>query len=115
MICATRPGENFHLENDCTHLTDNQEALRMATDGSTVNFWSLTSSQLAAQITLIANGDPAVIDDATRAEASQLATEWQDVLNLPKATFAEQEQRTAQLDALQKRTIEVLVSVSASE
>jgi hypothetical protein len=86
----------------------------MATEDSTVDFWSLTSSQLAAQIGLIANGDSGGIDDGTRAEASLLASEWQAALSLPKAAFEEQEQRAAQLDALQKRTIEILVSVSPS-
>ncbi len=47
----------------------------MANDDSTVNFWSLNSSQLAAKIGLIVNGDSPVIDAATRAEASQLVSE----------------------------------------
>jgi hypothetical protein len=87
----------------------------MANDDSTVNFWSLTSTQLAAKIALIANGDSPEIDAATRAEASQLASEWHDALNMPKATFLDQERRVSQLDALQKRTIEILVRISQSE
>ena len=87
----------------------------MANEDSTVNFWSLNSSQLAAQIGLIANGDSPAVDAATRAEASQLASEWHEVLNMPEATFQDQECRAAQLDALQKRTIEILVRKSQSE
>jgi hypothetical protein len=86
----------------------------MATEDSTVDFWSLSSSQLAVQIGLIAEGDSAGIDDGIRAEASQLVCEWQEALSLPKATFEEQEQRVARLDALQKRTIQILVDVSQS-
>jgi hypothetical protein len=98
-----------------THLTSSKEAFRMANEDSTENFWSLSSSQLAAQINLIANGDSPAIDAATRAEASQLVSEWQDALNLPKANFQNQERRVVQLDALQKRTIEILVRISQSE
>jgi hypothetical protein len=86
----------------------------MGTEDSTVDFWSLSSSQLAAQISLLAKGDSPGINDGTRAEASQLAQEWQEALGLPNATFEEQEQRVALLDALQKRSIEILVSVSQS-
>jgi hypothetical protein len=64
---------------------------------------------------LIANGDSPAIDAATRAEASQLASEWHNALNMPKATFQDQERRVAQLDALQKRTIEILVRISQNE
>ncbi len=87
----------------------------MKNDDSTVNFWSLTSSQLAAKITQIAKEDSPEIGDATRAEASQLASEWHDALNMPKASFLDQERRVAQLDALQKRTIEILVRINQSE
>jgi hypothetical protein len=87
----------------------------MANEGSTQNFWSLSSTQLAAQIGLIANGDSPAIDPATRAEASQLASEWQVALNLPTANFQDKERRIVQLDALQKRTIEILVRISQSE
>jgi hypothetical protein len=87
----------------------------MANSDSTVNFWSLSSSELASKIGLIASGDSPGINDATRAEASQLASEWHEVLNMPEATFQDQECRAAQLDALQKRTIEILVRKSQSE
>jgi hypothetical protein len=87
----------------------------MANDDATVNYWSLSSSQLAAQIGLIASEDSPGIDTATRAEASQLVSEWHDALNMPKATFLDQERRVVQLDALQKRTIEILVRISQSE
>jgi hypothetical protein len=87
----------------------------MENDDSAVNFWALTSHQLAAQIGLIANGDSPGVDDATRAEASQLASEWNDALNMPNASFEDQERRVSQLDALQKRTIEILVRISQGE
>ena len=87
----------------------------MANKDSAVNYWSLTSSQLAAKIGLIASGDSPAIDAATRAEASQLVSELRDALNMPKATFQDQERRVVQLDALQKRTIEILVRISQSE
>jgi hypothetical protein len=89
-----------------------REGSSMATDDSSVNFWSLTSVQLAAQIGLIAHGESKAVDDATRAEAGVLAVEWQEALSLPEATFEDQEQRTARLDSLQKRTIEILVGAS---
>jgi hypothetical protein len=75
------------------------------------NLWSLSSSQLVSRLGLIANGDPASYDDATRAEAAQLVSELQAAIALPHATFAQQEARVAQLDSLQKRSIEVLVNV----
>jgi len=87
----------------------------MANDNSMVDFWSFTSSQLASQIGLIASGDTPGIDDRTRAEASQLASKGHEALNLPKASFEDQERRVAQLDALQKRTIEILVRASLRE
>ena len=99
-------------KNHCSLFTDPQEAFRMANEDSTVNFWSLTSSQLAEQIGSIASENSPGIDAATSAEASQLASEWHDALNIPKATFQDQEHRVVQLDALQKRTIEILVRIS---
>jgi hypothetical protein len=79
---------------------------------SQINFWALSSSQLAEQIGWIANGDPTAIDAATRAEAGLLVAEWQDALKIPRATFEEEESRVAQLAGLKKRTIEVLIKVS---
>jgi hypothetical protein len=105
----------FHPRNCCSHFTSSQEAFRMANDDSTLNFWSLSSSQLAAQIGLIANGVTKGVDYRTRVEASHLASEWHGVLNLPKASFEDQQRRVAQLDALQKRTIEILVGLSLRE
>ena len=83
----------------------------MATSGAGPNLWSLNSSQLAARLAVIAHGDPASYDDATRAEAAQLASELQAAIALPKATFQQQQVRVAQLDSLQKRSIEVLVNL----
>jgi hypothetical protein len=81
----------------------------MAIEESTVSFWSLSPAQLAAQIASVANGDTPASDEATRAEASLLAAEWQQARDLPNATFEDQETRVAQLDSLQKRIIEVLI------
>jgi hypothetical protein len=87
----------------------------MKHEDSGTGFWSLSSSQLAAQIGLIADGDPSAIDDATRAEAGLLVAEWQDALKMPKATLVEEENRIAQLGGLKKRTIEVLIKASRNK
>ena len=87
----------------------------MEHENSRTNFWALTSSQLAAQIALIANGDLTAIDAATRAEAGLLVAEWQDALKMPKATLDDEESKVAQLAGLKKRTIEILVKVSQGE
>jgi len=42
------------------------------------------------------DGDPTAIDDDTRAEAGLLVAEWQDALNMPRATFDDEESRIAQ-------------------
>ena len=81
----------------------------MAQIDSPFQYWFLTSSQLAAEIGSIASADPAEYDGATRAEASMLSENWQEALSLPKTNFAEQSRRAAQLAALQKRTIPVLL------
>jgi hypothetical protein len=81
-------------------------------DDSSTDFWSLSPSRLAEKIGSIANADPASIDDATRAEARLLASEWHDALNLPKATFQDQQRQVSLLDSLQRRTIEILVRTS---
>jgi hypothetical protein len=112
------PGDasgELHCRNRRPILTGSQEAFCMVNDDSSVDFWSLTSSKLASRIGLIASRDTPGIDGRTRAEASQLASDWRCVLNLPKASFEDQERRVAQLDALQKRTIEILVRISQSE
>jgi hypothetical protein len=82
----------------------------MANEESGVDFWSLSPAQLAAQIASIANGEFPAIDNATRAEASQLVAEWQKARDLPGIAFEDQEKRVAQLDSLQRRIVEILVS-----
>jgi hypothetical protein len=84
----------------------------MASENSNVNYWHLSSAQLAARIGSVAHADPSAFDDATRTEAGQLAAEWHEALNMPKVTFQEQEVQVAQLDSLQRRTIEILVRTS---
>jgi hypothetical protein len=81
----------------------------MAAEDSNIDYWSLSPAQLASGIKQIAQSDSAAISDATRAEAGQLAAEWHDAINLPKDTFENQEAQVAQLDALQRRTIEILI------
>jgi hypothetical protein len=79
------------------------------------NYWALSSSQLAAQIGLIANGNLSAIDDTTRVEAGLLVAEWQDALKTPRTTLVEEENRVAQLAGLKKRTIEILIKASQGE
>jgi hypothetical protein len=86
----------------------------MATEDSDVDYWSLSPAQLAARIGLIARADPSDMDGATRAEASLLAEEWREAMNMPKATFQDQERQVALVDSLQKRTVEILVRTSQS-
>jgi hypothetical protein len=82
---------------------------------SRTDFWSYSSTQLAAQIGLIANGDPTAIDTATRAEAGLLVAEWQDALKTPRTTLVEEENRVAKLAGLKKRTIEILIKASRNK
>jgi hypothetical protein len=69
---------------------------------------------LGAQIAAIANGDFPPIDEPTRAEASQLAAEWHEAIDLPIHTFEEEQKRVSQMDSLQKRIIQILISASRS-
>jgi hypothetical protein len=78
------------------------------------DFWHLPSEELAARIGSIAHQDSRLGDAVTRAEASRLATEWQEALSQPTATFEEQEDRVGQLDSLQRRTIEILIRTGRS-
>ena len=80
-----------------------------------VDFWSLKSTQLARECRVIANGDDLVVDEAVRAEARQLAADWQDAIHMPQDEFADQARRASQLAALRKRTIEILVHVHPSD
>ena len=91
------------------------ERPRVATDDSDVDYWSLSPAQLAARIGLIANAESSAIDLATRAEAGRLAEEWHDALNMPQASFQDQERQAGLLDSLQRRTIEILARTSQSD
>jgi hypothetical protein len=84
----------------------------MATEDSNVDYWSLSPAQLAERIGTIAEADPSAVDAVTRAEANRLAEELHVAVNMPKATFSDQERQVAQLDSLQKRIIEILVRTS---
>jgi len=77
------------------------------------DFWALKPSQLAAECSSLAGADPATVEDDLRAEAAQLATEWKDAIQMPVDEFEAQARRAAQIAALRKRTIEILVRVTA--
>jgi len=87
----------------------------MAAEDSNVDYWSLTSPQLAARISHIAQSDAVDFTSAARAEAGLLAVDWQEALNLPKESFEEQEARRARVAALQRRTIEILIHASQAK
>ncbi|MGB8259400.1 MAG: hypothetical protein WCE75_03575 [Terracidiphilus sp.] len=84
----------------------------MAAIDPNTDFWSLTPSRLASQCALIAQGSVDGADDADRAEAANLVTEWQEALDMPIQAFEDRERQAAQVGALRKRTIEILVRVS---
>jgi len=86
----------------------------MANENTSIDFWALKPAQLAHECSLIATGDPAVASDSVRAEAAQLAVEWKDAINMPQDVFEDQARRAAQIAALRKRTIEILVKVTPS-
>jgi asparagine N-glycosylation enzyme membrane subunit Stt3 len=85
----------------------------MTTREPNVDYWSLTSPQLAAQIDHIAHADPMDFNNATRAESHLLAEEWHEALNLPQEAFEQQEARRARIAALQRRSIEILIHASS--
>jgi hypothetical protein len=84
----------------------------MENEDSNVDYWSLSPRELAARIAIVAEASAEAIDSATRAEAGLLAQEWRDAIKLPSATFPQKQEQVSQLDALQKRTIEILVRTS---
>lgn len=86
----------------------------MATSQPDIDYWSLTSPQLATKVAQLANASPTAVSPATSAETRLLALEWQEALNLPKDSFEQQEARRAKLAALQRRSIEVLIHASQS-
>jgi hypothetical protein len=81
----------------------------LATVERDADFWSLTPQQLAERMEAV--GEDPGEDPATQTEAGELAAEWREAMGLPAETFEEQEARAARLDALQRRTIEILVRV----
>ena len=84
----------------------------MATEESNEDYWSLSPAQLAVRISSVARAEPSAIDPGMRVEAKQLADEWRAAIDMPKATFQDQERQVALLDSLQKRIIEILVRTS---
>ena len=79
-----------------------------------IDYWALKPSQLANECGLLAEGDTAAVDEAIRAETGQLAAEWKEAINLPQAAFEDQARRAAQISALRKRTIEILIKVNSA-
>ena len=77
----------------------------MARSPAPLNPWSLTSTQLAAECRAIAEGKMPNLDPAINDEAVRLYASWREALGLP----GEDSRRAAQLSALRKRTIEILV------
>jgi hypothetical protein len=74
------------------------------------DLWSLTPRQLAQRMDAVGEAGSGA-DPATQTEAGELAVEWREAIALPAETFEEQQARAARLDALQRRSIEILVRV----
>jgi hypothetical protein len=72
----------------------------------------MKSAQLARECRRIANDGGGATDARLRAEAVQLAAEFQEALLLPQDDFQDQARRAAMLASLRKRAIEILVKVS---
>ena len=81
----------------------------MTTEDSNVDYWSLTSPQLAARISQIAHADPSEFNNAIRAETQLLTEEWHEAMDLPQDSFEQEEARCARVAALQRRSIEILI------
>jgi hypothetical protein len=84
----------------------------MANQATSLDFWSLKAVQLAKECRQIAQSDSPKIDESLRAEANLLAAEFRDALLMPQDEFQDEARRAAQLAALRKRAIEILVKVS---
>jgi hypothetical protein len=84
----------------------------MANEDAPLDLWSMKSAQLARECRRIANDGSEEIDGRLRAEAAQLAAEFQEALLLPQDDFQDQARRAAMLASLRKRAIEILVKVS---
>ncbi len=87
----------------------------METIGPDTNFWAMSSRQLAEHLAQVATAEPAALNNATRAEAAQLAEQWQAAEALPDGSAEESSHRRLRLDALQRRTIEILVCSHRTE
>jgi hypothetical protein len=87
----------------------------MADEDSRIDFWSMHSSQLRDQCIEIADAPPPGVDPALRAEAHQLAIEWQEAIEMPQHDLFEKSRRESEISALRKRTIEILVDVYGND
>jgi len=84
----------------------------MAKEDAPLDLWSMKSAQLARECRRIANDGGGATDARLRAEAVQLAAEFQEALLLPQDDFQDQARRAAMLASLRRRAIEILVKVS---
>lgn len=75
------------------------------------DFWSLSSSQLAAECRLIANGGSSQADKALQAEAKRLYAGWRETIGRPGEDFGDLSGKAVQLAGLRKRTIEILIKL----
>jgi hypothetical protein len=75
---------------------------------SSIDFWSLSSTQLAKECQAVADANP-VIDEALQAEARRLYVGWIEALELPNHTIPDRSRRASLLASLRRRTIEILI------
>lgn len=78
----------------------------------TPDFWRLSDSQLAESCVCMAEGQFPQARAFHRAEAMRLFLLWHDVTNGGCGTREDREERAGALNALRKRTIQMLVRVS---
>jgi hypothetical protein len=77
------------------------------------DFWALSDQQLAETCIRIAEGQIPGSRPFLRAEATRLFLLWHESMNATRRTPEISEQRACLLAALRKRTIQILVSISA--
>lgn len=79
------------------------------------DFWALSEEQLAKSCLHIAQGRIRGSRPLLRSEALRLFLLWQESLQAPCRTRDQSEQRVNVLAALRKRTIQILVRISATQ
>jgi hypothetical protein len=81
----------------------------MQNESSGVNYWALSFRHLAEYCSSVAGNSAPDSDPQVRAEAARVYSAWQESLALPEEGFDNGARRAAQLAALRKRTIQMLV------